>query len=249
MEEAAAWTRVFTKGPAQKVAELSVHTTYLCAEAQILFDSSQRSKGWERGLLKIIEDATAIDLQYQSWIDKNSFSDMWRYQTYSLSPDDALPADGMVQVHHDLYTAYIWTSCRSKRAHLHEVSLHCLSLLGCHSEAKDLSSKLKSLELAENVLTRSKYIIEDMVSGICATVPFMLGDVDFAGKWVLEGKRMPLAGFMLLWPLHVARASTNKGSEREAWIRRRFEFIDSKLGIRYARLMANKIKKEPWILT
>ena len=248
MEEAAAWTQVFTKGHPQKVAELSVHTAQICAEAQILFDSNQRSKEWERGLLKIIEDATAIDLQYQSWIEKSSFSEIWRYRTFFLSPDDALPADGMVQVHHDFYTAYIWTSCRSKRAHLHEVSLHCLSLLGCHPEAKDLSSKLKSLDLAEDLLTRFKCIIEDMVSGICATVPFMLGDIDLMGKFVLDGKRMPLAGFMLLWPLHVARASTNKGSEMEAWIKRRFEFIDSKMGIRYTRLMANKIKKEPWIL-
>ena len=77
----------------------------------------------------------------------------------------------------------------------------------------------------------------------------MLGDIDLAGGFVLEGKRMPLAGFMLLWPLHVARASTNKSSEKEAWIRRRFEFIDSKMGIRYMRLMPDKIKKEPWNLT
>jgi len=146
----------------------------------------------------------------------------------------------MVQVHHDVYTAYIWTSCRSKRAHLHEVSLHCLSLLGCHPGAKELSSKLKSLESAKNLLTRFRCIIEDMVSGICATVPFTLGDVDLAGRFVLEGKRMPLAVFMLLRPLHVARASTNKGSEKEAWTRRRSDFIDSKMGIRYMRLMANK---------
>lgn len=249
LKEAAAWTRRLTRGPAQKIAELSVHTAQICAEAQILFDSSQQSKHWERGLLKIIEDATTIDLLYQSWIDKNSLSEIWRYQTFSLSPDEALPADGMVQVHHDFYTAHVWNSCRSKRAHLHEVSLHCLSLLGCHPGAKDLSSKLKSLKLAENMLTRFRCIIEDMVSGICATVPFMLGDIDSAGKFVLDGKRMPLAGFMLLWPLHVARASMNKGSEKEAWIRGRFEVIDGKMGIRYMRLMANKIKKEPWNLT
>ncbi len=155
----------------------------------------------------------------------------------------------MVQVHHDVYTAYIWTSCRSKRAHLHEVSLNCLSLLGCYPGAKDLSSKLNSLELAKNLLTRFRCIIADIVSGICATVPFMLGDIDLAGGFVLEGKRMPFAEFILLWPLHVARASANKASEKEAWIRRRFEFIDSKMGIRYMRLMPDKIKKEPWNLT
>ena len=248
LEEAAAWTHVFTEGPPQKIAELSVHTAQICAEAQILFDSNQLSREWERGLLEIIKSATSIDLQYQSWIDKNSLSEIWRYQTFSLSPNEALPADGMVQVHHDLYTAYIWNSCRSKRAHLHEVCLHCLSLLDCHPGAKDLSSKLHRLGLAEDIVTHLRGSIEDMVSGICATVPFMLGDIDSAGKFVREGKRLPLAGFMLLWPLHVARASTDKGGEKEAWIRGRFEFIDDKMGIRFSRLMANKVKKEPWNL-
>jgi len=88
-----------------------------------------------------------------------------------------------------------------------------------------------------------------MVSDICAAVPFILGDIDLAGKLAPERKRMPLAGYMLLWPLHVARASTNKGSEQETWIKRRFEFIDSKMGIRFGRLMANKVKKEPWNLS
>ena len=107
-----------------------------------------------------------MDLQYESWIDNYFISETWRSQTVYLFPNDAIPADGMVQVHHDSYTASIWASCRSKRAHSHEVSLHCVSLLGCHSGTRDLSPKLKSLDLDENLLTRLKDIIEDMVSGI-----------------------------------------------------------------------------------
>lgn len=250
LEEAGAWIRVFgTEGPPHEMAQISIHTTQICAEAQALFDCSERNDEWKYGLLGIIKEATAIDLLYQSWIDKYSISETWRYQTVYLSPNDALPADGMVQVHHDFYTAYIWAACRSKRAHLCEVSLHCLSLLGCQLGAKDLSSKLKNLCLDENLLTRFECIIKDMISGICATAPFMLGDIDSAGKLALERKRMPLTGYMLLWPLLVARASSNKGSEMEAWINRRFECIDSEMGIRYGRLMANKIKKESWDLS
>ena len=250
MEEAGPWTRAFgIGGLPQEIAEISIHTAQTCAEAQSLFDSSERSKEWKRDLLQTVNNAAAIDVLYQGWMDKCSISEIWRYETFYLPPNEAIPADGMVQVHHDVYTAYIWNSCRAKRAHLHEVSLHCLSLLGCYPGARDLSSKLKSLELAENLLTRCKRIIEDMVSDICASVPLMLGDIDSAGKLALEKKRMPLAGFMLLWPLHVARASTNDDSEKEAWIRRRFECIDSEMGIGYGRLMAKKIKKEPWNLS
>lgn len=249
MEEASAWAQALgTKGPPLKVTQLSIQTAQICAEAQTLFDSSEHGKEWKSGLLEIIKDATALDNLYQNWIDKSSVSGTWRYHTLYLPPNDALAADGVVQVYHDLYTAYIWTSCCSKRAHLHEVSLRCLSLLGCHPGAKDLSSKLKSLGLAENLLARFRCIVEDMVSGICAAVPFMLGDVDLEGRLAREKQRMPLAGYLLLWPLHVARASSDTGGERELWIRGRLELIDSEMGIRFGRLMANKVKKEPWNL-
>lgn len=250
LEEAGAWTRVFgTEGPPQEMAQISFRTAQICAEAQVLFDSSECNDGWKYGLLEITKEATAIDRLYQIWIDNCSISETWRYQTVYLSPSDTLPANGMVQVHHDFYTAYIWASCRSKRAHLLEVSLHCLSLIGCHSGAKELSLKLKSLYLDENLLTRFVCIIENMISGVYAIAPFLLGDVDSAGKLALEGERMPLGGYLLLSPLFVARASSNKGSEMEAWINRRFEFINSEMGIRYGRLIANKSKKDPWDLS
>jgi hypothetical protein len=127
--------------------------------------------------------------------------------------------------------------------------LHCLSLIDCHSGPKELSSNLESLDLDASLLTHLKGIIEDIISDICATVPFILGDIDLVGKLTLEGKWMPLAGYLLLWPLLVARASSSKGSEREAWIYRRIRFIHSEIGIRYSRLFANKIKKESWDLS
>ena len=250
LEEAGAWTLVFgPQGPPQEMAQISIDTAHICAEAQVLSDSSERDDGWKYGLLGIIKEAMAVDLLYQSWIDNYSICEPWRYQTVYHPPNDALPANGMVQVHHDLYTGYIWASCCGKRAHLLEVSLHCLSLLGCHSGAKNLSMKLQRLHLDENLLTRFQSIIEDMISGICATVPFMLGDIDSTAKLTSKRKRIPLAGFMLLWPLLVARTSSNEGSEREAWINARLGFIDSGLGIKYGRLIANKIKKERWELS
>ena len=139
----------------------------------------------------------------------------------------------------------MWTSCRSKRAHLQEVLLHCLSLLGCHPTATDLSPMLKRLGLDENLLAHSRTIIEDMVSGICATVPFMLGDINPLGEFALEKKRVQLAGYKLMWPLYVARVSAEAGSAKEAWIEGRLRFIDSRMGIRLAGHLANKVKNKP----
>ncbi len=69
------------------------------------------------------------------------------------------------------------------------------------------------------MLTRFRYATEDMVPIIHATQPFGLGDIDLAGNFSPQEEKMLPSGFMLLWPLHVARASTNKGSKKESWIR------------------------------
>lgn len=76
LEEAGAWTRVFgIEGPPQEMAQISIHTAQICAEAQVLFGSSERNDVWRYGLLRIIKETIAIDLLYQSWINNYSISD------------------------------------------------------------------------------------------------------------------------------------------------------------------------------
>jgi hypothetical protein len=228
----------------QELAGINFRTAQVCAKAQVFFDNGNRVD-----LVNVIEDAIALDMQFQIWIDECFKSEGWAYQTFLVAPDETIPADGVVEVHRDLWTAHIWNSCRSKRAHLHEVLLHCLSLLDCYPGAKNQSSKLRSLGLDEDLFENSRHVIDDMVSGICSSVPFLFGDVDSSGKIPREKRRMPLAGKQLVWPLHVARASVEGGSETEIWIKGRLNFIDSTLGIRFGRLVADKARKEPWILS
>ena len=249
LEEAGAWVQVFgIKGPPQEIAGLNIKTAQMCAEAQGLFDSTTHDEEWELCMLKTIEDAIVIDFQYQSWIDRYSKLEVWGFQVYDLFPNETLPANGRVHVYYDTWTAYIWTSCRSKRTHLQEVLLHCVSLLTCVPNAIDLSRVLKRLGLDESLLLHSRTIINDMVSGISATVPFMLGDINASGKIALQKKRMQLAGYHLMWPLHVARLSAQPGSEEEAWLEGRLRFIDREMGIKFAGHLANKVKDKPWNL-
>ena len=45
MEEGGGWTQALgTQGSAQEVTKLSIYTAQICAEAQILFDSSEHGK-------------------------------------------------------------------------------------------------------------------------------------------------------------------------------------------------------------
>ena len=95
----------------------------------------------------------------------------------------------------------------------------------------------------------SKNVIENMVSGICSSVPFMLGEIDESGQFTDEKKSLPLGGYLLVWPLHVAMASTTVGSKTEAWIRETLNCIDRSLGIRLAGLVARRVRKESWNLS
>jgi hypothetical protein len=94
--------------------------------------------------------------------------------------------------------------------------LHCFVLLSSSAEAEEGPSNLDETEADEDLMARSEAIIEDMVTGICASVPFMLGDIDSAGRCPLEKKRTPLKGYKMIWPLHVVLASTKQGSTRDA---------------------------------
>lgn len=248
-EQTSAWAQEFSeRGPAQEAEAIHIRTAQTCAEAQVLFDTDVRDPMLKSRFLKLIEDAEAIDTQYQDWIEQYSNTETWGYQILHLAPEPALPADGIVQVYHDFWTAYIWTSCRSKRAHLHEVVLHCLFLLGCPSTHDDPSANHDISKVWNDMKAHPKDIIETMISGICAAVPFMLGDINSSGKSLREKQRKPLTGYKILWPLNVALASTRKGSIRDAWIRERLRFIDAEMGVRLAGLFSKKAMREPWIL-
>jgi hypothetical protein len=120
-------------------------------------------------------------------------------------------------------------------------------LLGSSAKTEEGPLNLDETDAGEELMACSKSIIEDMVTGICAIVPFMLGDINSAGRYLPEKKRIPLKGFKMTWPLHVALASTKQRSTRHAWMRQA-SIHQQRDGHPVWGLVANKFVKEPWIL-
>jgi hypothetical protein len=209
------------KVPTLELARLHLRTARLCAESQLLFESTTNDEDWDSRLVTLVKNANAIDLGYQNWINTYYSIQPWSYQTLSVCFAQAFPIDGIVHIYHDLWVGNVWIGCYSRRAHLNEVLLHAISLLD-------------SYNLSMQYQIPSKYIIENMVSNICASIPFMLGEVDSTGQPVPEDSRIALGGYLLIWPIHVARWSTEIGSEMEAWMLQKLEDIDQKMGIRLA---------------
>lgn len=249
LPEADAWLDILgVQEPHHQMAKLTLRTARVCAEAQLLFNSSVHDGGWEDRLLAVSRRAILLDLDFQSWIDQCCSSQYWSYETLYAPPGLDVPAAQMLHVHRDIWIAHVWMGCRSKRVHLHEVLLHCLDLLGPDPRTEGLK-RFQFLDRDEDLWERSTRIIEDMVSGICASMPFLFGDINQSGELADPDTIKPLGGWLAIWHLHVARTSSEEGSEREAWLISRMLLISSVLRIRSGVIMARQKRKERWELT
>jgi hypothetical protein len=118
------------------------------------------------------------------------------------------------------WVAFAWNNYRGCRIHLHEVLPHCTSLLRPVSSSQPVSLDLDVID------AQSRALIPGLISDICASVLFCLGDIDSTGEPAATDGRMRLAGYVLLCPLHRARASVQEGSEGDIWLTERLEYCD-----------------------
>ena len=231
-------------------AKLNLRVARICADAQVLFDSPVRDEMWMLGLMRVVKESIILDLDYESW--SQSTYETWPYHKIRMcssrsnaSDDESSPTalGAPPHVYHDIWAALVWNQSRSCRIHLHEVLLHCLDLLHSHPDASNLSIDPQATR------DQSKSTISDLVSDICDSVPFCIGDIDGNGKSRDAAKKIPLAGYLLLWPLYVASISVDYGSPRHLWIREKLGYISRVMGIHKAQLLAMRPKKEPWDLS
>lgn len=93
---------------------------------------------------------------------------------------------------------------------------------------------------------QSTSIIKEMISNIRASIPFCFGTIDSAGKVVKNPKPQPIVGYFTLFPLYLAMVSAEDGSETEAWLRGKLEYVSGAMGITLATQLAHRGKKDPW---
>jgi hypothetical protein len=222
--------------PGFKLSRCNLRTARLCHEAQTLFDNYSEDELWLLKMLEVIKEAILIDLQYQQWAD--SLPTPWRPRVFR-KPAEATTIYLRQYVYEDVYVAWASNNCRAVRIHLHEVLLHCVSLVELHacSEA--------SLCI-EETRTTSRIVISEMISDICASVDFCLGDIDSFGAPASIEYRMPLRGYLMIWILWRTYVSALKGSETQLWLGSKLEFISSFMGVEAARVVFDRTSEDPW---
>jgi hypothetical protein len=236
--------------PGLEISKCNLRTARLCHDAQVLFDNYSEDEWWMVRMLGVIKEAVLIDLEYQQWAD--SLPTAWRLRIVHKS--DRTSADrfntdatsiGLPQyVYEDVYIAWASNNCRACRIHLHEVLLHCISLIELHPHAG-------ASAYIEETRVQSRSIISEMVSDICSSTDFCLGDITPVGDPAPTEYRMPLGGYLMTWILWQAYVSAPKGSAPKLWIASKLEFVSNVMGVEAGRIVIDKIDRtleDPWDL-
>lgn len=223
-------------------ARLNIRLARMCAEAERLFYYTTQDELWLLGLMRTVKEGMLLEQEYNNWND--STYEMWPYhKVRTCSSDGGLPSNtppSTPHIYHDIWVAFVWNMHRSCRIHLHEVLLHCLDLIDSHPNAAEFSIDPHIMR------DQSKSMISSLVSDICEGVPFCIGDIDATGKQQGAANGIPLAGYLLVWPLYVASVSGEYNSPRDLWIREKLRYISRVMGLRKAHILASRPKKEPW---
>jgi hypothetical protein len=247
-EEADIWLDTFPRiDPSLTLARINLRTARLCCDAQQLFDSDTQSKWWIIKILELVKEAVLLDQKYQEW--SGSLPASWRHRvvrtstTSSTGSSDPGTSRGATpqHVYKDIYVAFTSNNCRGARLHLHEILLRCIALIESHP----LADSFDSVQIRE----QSRLVITDMISEICASVPFCLGDINSIGQPPTEGNsRPPLGGYLTLWSLWLAQVSAPEGSETRTWLGGKLEYVSACLGIRAAKTISERNRDNPWDL-
>lgn len=249
-EETAQWLELAGENDTgYRLARINIPLANLCADAQALFDSTVRNEDWILGLMHIIKEAIVLDIRFEGW--REEAYEVWPY--HKLRKGSPLPnaseyAPAIQQtapphIYHDIWVAHVWNRYRCCRLHLHEVLLHCLDLLHSHPATSKLSIDTQTIR------EQSASTIPDLLSDVCDSVPFCIGDIDSAGNPLDPSKKIALHGHLLIWPLYVISVSVEPDSIRGRWIRENLCYISNVLGFHKAQLLANRVRKGPWDLS
>ena len=76
--------------------------------------------------------------------------------------------------------------------------------------------------------------IQSLVSDICASVPYLLGELDQEGRLQHPQHIKAIGGFYLLFPLRAMLFIEKVDPDQKAWIRKRLAYIKNALGIQGA---------------
>lgn len=183
---------------------------------------SQDASGYQGTIL--------LDLEYQEWSENLLTS--WRPRIIRKSGITSIEDanEGILShwfpehVYEDIYVALAWGNYRATRIHMHEVCLRCVSLIESRTNA-GISFDI------ERTRKQSRAIILDLVSDMCSSASFCLGDIGSDGN---QEKSRPLSGYLTTNQIYTVFVSSPAESQCELWLKSKLDYITNVMGVQAA---------------
>ncbi|BCS26448.1 putative C6 transcription factor [Aspergillus puulaauensis] len=173
-----------------------------------------------------------IDLELTSW--SQDLPDRWL--PLVIYPNKSDSNDFLITYHH-LSIASVWTYYRAVRIVSHVIMLGLRKALAAATG-----------EVPEDTGTEVPAVVQKMITDICRSIPFCLGDVDMMGNRTAsaspsaESKPQPRARafsvYSMVWPLWYILSCGLATPEQEQQIRSCLSRVGSVLGIKLALVLA-----------
>ena len=204
-------------------------TCHLLADANETLHQEVDSPHLASDLRHIVNSIISLNTRFRIWSDRapasHKFTQFERSDGLSsISPHDSPPGIS-VHLYSSVSMAAFWNMYRCMRILL----LRCL--LACMSRQQEISALDTSLPDINSRDIPSAQDIPDLVNGIFASVPYMLGDVDQNGNLRYPHQRKVAGALMLLWPLRLLLHLDVIDSKQREWIKGRLDYIRNALGI------------------
>jgi hypothetical protein len=230
------WDKVPRGAAGAYLGKAFMKVCLISARAEQLRASEQNEETRQR-LLVLMQEAEEADHDLQSWNQGASpgtaFRDIGDFQGLETgNPSRTGSSSQAVHVYSHMWMASLWNFYRTGRIALHSTLLECADFLDITEwsghEAREGSPSSK--------YAKSICAIDLIISEICASILFILGDVDSDGKF-LQKRRQALAGFHFMWPLYIVKNCQYATSEQVTLCQAALKRIGYIMGIKQALVM------------
>ena len=188
--------------------------------------------------LKIwFDEAVSLDNELQTWAE-TVIEKFPTYQYKELINDPAAQPE-IIHIYHNIFIASVWCFYRCSRLILlldlidYEARFRRAAITPFASADHQQQQQPKSAGWQATITT--------MVDEICASVPFLLGDLDAGGNLQCGAGRMALGGMFLLWPLQVIGVADVMSRTQRVWIKEILRQMGYTMGIKQAITLRDRL--------
>jgi hypothetical protein len=196
---------------------------------------------------QLVDDMILLDSHLTAWADEVIKS--WPCESFVDSDFSSQTASKHVETfpqHRrsqcDLWVSNMWNSYRCCHIFTHAILLECIESFPASEQHRWSMTRSHSLR-----------IIQDMVDGICMSVPSHLGHQEPQGLSNVSNQSLPsvpcgdgfdqstkaLGGYLLMWPLFLAASMPCVPDQQRNWIREQLVYIGNGLGIKQAAVLSS----------